>query len=115
MADKSVIEINNVAGGAVTNKDFPVIPSGKRYRIVKFGGLDANNGDNKSSSYRLRWGDPGGGFEDVRLIALSGNTYEYNVNKTITGDGTKFIRVQCTNGSTAAKILVFWIDAVELR
>lgn len=115
MADKSTIEVDTVAATSNLNKDFAVIPNGKSFRITKFGAIDINNGDNASSIYRLRWGDPGGGFDDLRFIALTGNTFEYSVNKTLTGNGTKFIRVTCSNQSASPKTLVFWLDAVQLR
>lgn len=114
MADLSIFVRTNIAAGATSNHDFAPVPAGKTVRVMKFGALDINNGDHKSSIYLLQWGTPGS-FEQVRGIALTGNTFEYEIGKVVTGDGAKFFRVMRINTSGAAKDLVFWADVLLLR
>lgn len=101
-----------VTAGSSLIKDLPAIPDGKTIVLKMFGGVDINNGDNKSSVYVLQWGTPGS-FDIIRVLSLSGATQDLPMKRSLTGNGTKFLRVLCQNNSTADKDLVFWIEAEQ--
>jgi hypothetical protein len=109
MADRSILRRDVVAAGATSTIDTPAIPDGAIVTIRKFGVSEPNIGDNKSSTFVLRWGSPGS-FTIVRALHASGSPHEIVVNKRVTGNGTRFLRVEVTNASAAPKEVFVWLD-----
>lgn len=112
MATKSQFIRENTGAGIQTIKNSPIIPLNQTWIVSLFGAADIDLGDNKSSYYVLQWGS-GGSFEDVRILALTGATYEAKLNREFLGDGVKFLRVIMKNNSGSAKDLAFWYNAYE--
>ncbi len=110
MATKSQVIRENTGAGIQTIKNSPIIPSGQTWVVKTFGAADIDLGDNKSSYYVLQWGS-GVTFEDIRILALTGATFEVELKRDFEGDGAKFLRVVMKNNSGAAKDLSFWYDA----
>jgi len=65
-------------------------------------------GDNKSSVYALKFGD-----DILRIISVTGNTHEIIMNKEITGNGTKTVKIIRMNKSGVEKQLPCWLTAYE--
>ena len=112
MANKTKVESQIVTASSQEIKSYPIIAIGKRWQIRKFGAVDVNNGDNKSSVYILQWGKAGT-WENIRVISLTGNTCELQDIGEFIGDGEKILRVIMQNKSAQDKDLVFWFDAYE--
>ncbi len=110
MAKFSKIFSQNVSGSE--NKDFPAIDNGKNLVLRKFGAIDINNGDNKSSVYILQWGS-GTSFQTIRVLSLTGDTKELDFKKELKGNGTKHVRVKVQNSSAVEKAMAFWVEANE--
>lgn len=106
---KNILVIQNVGAGQSYTWESTVVPNGARWHIKKFGAIDINIGDHKSSIYKLKWGSV-----DYRPISLTGNTYQIDIDEEIVGDGSKKLSVQMYNTSGQAKQLSFWIKACEL-
>jgi len=100
-----------VAAGATIDEDLPALAPNKNIVLKQFGAIDINNGDNKSSVYILQWGSPGS-FEILKVLSLTGATQETAFGKghVLEGDGTKFLRMKCTNTSGSPKDLVAWVE-----
>lgn len=94
------------------NQDFPAIARGKNLVLRRFGAIDINLGDNKSSVYVLQWGS-GSTFQTIRVLSLTGDTKEIEFKKELEGDGTKHLRVSVQNSSPTSKKMAFWIEANE--
>lgn len=93
-------------------EELPIVPNNKRWVIKKFGAIDINNGDNKSSVYALQLYE-NSQWITLRVISLSGNTLEFDVEKEILGDGVKKLRIYMENKSNLNKKLVCWVEASE--
>lgn len=110
MADKNIINTSNLNAGVTDNIDSVPIPNGESWTIYQFGAADINLGDNRSTTYLLRFGTVGN-FKDLGLISVTGNTFAQKLRETITGNGTKFVRVVRINNSVSNKACPFWIKA----
>ena len=99
---------SNLAAASTDQTNLPAIPSGVAVTVTKFGGADLNLGDGLSTGYLLQWGS-GGAFTIVAAIALTGNTFEYEMNQQFLGDGVKFFRITRQNNSAHSKICPCWL------
>ena len=107
MAEKNFIITSTVAANSQDIVEHPMaIPSGKLWVIRKFGAADINLGDSKSTVYVLRFGT-----EILRIISVTGNTYEPDFRFELTGDGSSKINVVRQNKSGFEKICPFWVSA----
>jgi hypothetical protein len=114
LASKSGINLyidDSVAASSTVLLNSAVIPAGKSITIFRFGGCDPAIADGIDSIIALQWGS-GGSFETIR--ALSGCTYEFALNKTFVGDGSKLFRLVRINKSGTGKILAAWVEGVIL-
>jgi hypothetical protein len=111
--NRDITKLNTLTALSNDNVDGAAIPAGKKLTISKFGAADINLGDNKSSYYILRWGNPGVGFEELAVISVTGGTYEFNLKMERTGDGTKFLRIQRNNNSLVDKRCSAWVKAYD--
>jgi len=106
---KDIINVSTLASGTQDVINYPdAIPNSKKWVINKFGAVDVNLGDSKSSVYILRFGT-----DIITIISVTGNTYEVNINKEIIGDGVKKINVVRQNKSGHGKDMGFWVRAYE--
>jgi len=112
MADRSKKILTNLAAGTSDTTDLAPIANGKTLVITKFGGADINLGDNKSSAYLLQWGVVGS-FIEVAAIALTGNTFEYQLSEPLIGNGVKFIRITRQNNSASLKRCPVWVKGYD--
>ena len=114
MAKKNEIILyidDNVSAGATDILESPVIANGKTIKVLRFGGLDLNIGDNKGSIIALQWGD-GGSWDTIR--AHSGGTLEFDINRAFEGNGTKKFRIVRMNKSAQAKLIGAWFEGIIL-
>ena len=95
-----------------TNVDSPIVASGKRVLLKKFGCLDPNIGDNIDSVVVLQWGKTG----DWTTIRACTKIYEFNIKRDeFIGDGVKKFRLKVINNSAVPKTIGFWIEALILE
>lgn len=87
----------------------PIVPRGGFAELKLFGGMDPKIGDGIDSIVALYWGDSEGGWETIRAVA--GTTMEFQIDRTLTGDGVKRLRMVRYNRSLTNKILAGWIEA----
>lgn len=100
--------LTNLTAGSTDTNDSSPIPNGKIVMITAFGGADINLGDSKSSAYLLQWGTVGA-FTDIAAIAFTGGTFEYKMNASFLGDGSKFFRIMRQNNSASNKRCPVWV------
>lgn len=107
MSSKSIIVTSSLAAGSTDNPEHPsAVPNGEVWVISHFGAADINLGDNKSTVYALRFGT-----DILRVISVTGVTYDIPMKVEITGNGTKKLNVLRVNNSGSTKQCPFWIDA----
>ena len=105
MSAKEIILSNVINSGTSETFEFPkAIPANEIWTIKEFGAADINMGDNISSIYVLRFGT-----DIIKIIALTGNTHEFILNKSLKGDGLKKLNVYVSNKSGFSKQMPFWI------
>jgi len=88
--------------------EFPAIPTGATWVIKNFGACDINLGDGKSSVYVLMYD-----ADIIKMLSLTGNTYETTINKEFLGDGNKKIKIKRYNKSVFNKEMPAWIKAYK--
>ena len=92
---------NIVEGNGIDNK--------KNCKLKFFGAVDINMGDSKSSVWVLQWGS-GTSWETIKILSLTGNTKNLELDRVFEGDGVKKFRVIRRNYSSTNKELAFWIE-----
>lgn len=101
------------AGGTQVDNIGPVIPSGQRIRIARFGGSDAGS-DGAPSLVALQWG-AAGTWETLRVFAMRGAAFSERIMRDLVGDGTKRLRIIRKNQSTTeAKSIFAWIEGYQI-
>lgn len=107
MATQRIFQTSAIAGATNDIINHPqIIPNGQKWVIDSFGAVDADNGDNISTVYVLRFGT-----DILRVISVSGNTVEIRPDYEITGNGSDRVNVIVQNKSATAKDYAFWVDA----
>lgn len=102
MADRSLEIYSVVNAGQSDTVSSAAIPNGMQVLIDRAIFSDINMGDNKSTTYAIEYGS-GGAFSLIMAFAVTGDTRELKINKTVTGDGTKVLRLTRTNNSATNK------------
>jgi len=113
MSARNIKTLSIVATGATDNVNGTVIAAGKTLVIGKFGAADVAIGDAKSSLYILKWGSSGGGFAEVAVISVTGNTFEYDLKEQLVGDGVSFLRITRSHQSAVDKRCPCWVKASD--
>jgi hypothetical protein len=86
----------------------PVIPAGKRVRLITFGAADCGT-DNEASITALQWG-AAGAWETIRAFGLAHCSMEVRLDQDYIGDGTKRFRVVRKNQSSSSRIVLAWLE-----
>lgn len=101
---------SNVAGNTSTD-NFHLIPSGKTLVIHSFNGGGATGVDGHVIELFDDVNGNGTGMTLIRVafVGSSGGNFSFDLNVTITGDGTRGIRTRRTRiGGGSARIAAFW-------
>jgi len=110
---RDLLKLSNVTVGNTDNIDTGIIPTGNKLIITRFGAADVNIGDNKSSLFILKWGVVGS-FDELAVISLCGDTFEYAMKEQLIGDGVKFLRISRSHQSASDKRCPVWVKAYDV-
>jgi len=86
---------------------------GDRWMIQIFGASEAGTGDGIASVVKLQLGRPGN-WTTLRSFGLSSTVAEVSLERVVTGNGTKRLRVVRENRSAAGKPIMAWVEAYKL-
>ncbi len=103
---------DNVNAASSHSEDSIAIPKGQFVNLKLFGARDPNIGDGVDSVVSLQWGDDKNGWETIRSV--SGTTLEFEINRTLRGDGSKKFRINRINKSNTAKSIAGWLEVIFL-
>lgn len=96
------------AGTTAVDTVGPVIPSGKRVRVICFGGADCGT-DSAASIVALQWG-AAGAWETIRGFGLAGSSIEVQIGQDFIGNGTQQFRIVRRNQGGASRIVLAWVE-----
>lgn len=110
--DRTIIITSSVNASSNHTTESPIVPSGKKWEVVKFGAGSLKPGLSGGVPvcdwYILRFGS-----DIIRFISVRDTTIEFEINKEFTGDGVKKFSVQRYNNSDENKQMPFWVLLVE--
>ena len=106
--NKALKDFSVVSAGTQDIIESPIIPNNETWVIRVFGAADINLGDNKSSVYVLRFGN-----SITRVLSLTGDTKELNLQLEIVGNGVEKLNIIRMNKSGFDKEMPTWVEAYK--
>jgi hypothetical protein len=103
----------SIAGGGTDIFTLPVIPNGDRWRLRLMGMADPATGDGIASIVALQLGP--GTWNTIRAFSAAGTTVQIEIDREITGNGTRQLRVVRQNPSAVAKQIVAWLEGYKVE